>query len=119
MKNAILVGFLLALLASCATSSNASEQWVGQTKQKMITKFGTPLRTLTDNRDGEVLIYAEQFFVTNEGQNGSRIAGPSYWNYNYIFVNKEGNIYSWKSEKQKFPPQTIDSKKMIAISALK
>ncbi|KAF2516557.1 hypothetical protein [Flavobacterium foetidum] len=119
MKNIILAGFLLVLLASCSTTSNAPEKWVGQTKQKLIKAHGTPVRTIADNQQGEVLIYAEQFFMTNEGQNGSKIAGPSYWNYDYIFVNKEGNIYSWKSEKQKFPPQTIDSKKMVAISALK
>ena len=91
--------------------------WVGETKQKMMETLGPPIRTLHNNNDGEILVYAEQVFINSDSR-GSTIAGPNFWNYEYMYVNKEGKIFSYRNEKQKYPPQAIDSQKIMSMNLL-
>lgn len=95
------------ILQSCSSSKNAGEQWVGQTKKNLIKSWGTPIRSIDNAEQGEILIYGEQVYANVNNDEGSRIAGPNYWNYTYIYVNKEGKIYSYKKDKQQHTPQEL------------
>lgn len=118
MKKIILLATLLILYSSCVNTKGVMNGWVGETKQKLIKAWGPPIRILNNDKDGEVLVYAEQVFTNFNNGDGSKIAGPNYWNYEYIYVNKEGKIFSWKNEKQKLPPQAIDSNTLISSNLL-
>ena len=107
MKKYILFLFLMILNISCSNTKSAINGWVGKSKQNLIKSLGTPVRTFNTDKDGEILIYADQIYANSDNVNGSRIAGPNYWSYMYVYVDNAGKIYSCKNEKQKFPPQEI------------
>lgn len=97
---------ILALQA-CSGTKFTNDQWIGESKKNFIKVWGPPIRTLNIGDEGEVLIYGEQVYENANNQEGSRIAGPNYWNYTYVYANKEGKIYSYKTEKQQMTPQEI------------
>lgn len=107
MIRKILLLLAIFILQSCSSSKNAGEQWVGQTKKNLIKSWGTPIRIIDNAEQGEILIYGEQIYANVNNDEGSRIAGPNYWNYTYIYVNKEGKIYSYKKDKQQHTPQEL------------
>ena len=108
---------LLALFVfSCASTSSATVA-VGEAKTKVLKILGNPVRTLDNNQNGEILVYADQIFVKDNSE-GSQIAGSHYWLYNYVYVNKEGKVTSTRQEKQNYPPQAIDSVKMEGLNLL-
>ncbi|WP_347053248.1 hypothetical protein [Flavobacterium olei] len=115
MKKLIFLPALVSLFISCASNSSAVVGSVGETKSQILTNWGTPIRTLENNNNGEILVYADQIFINN-GSEG--MAGKNYWNYNYVYINKEGKVTSTKQEKQNFPPQAIDSQKMLGMNLL-
>jgi len=117
MKKLILFTAILLQL-SCSSSKNAMNNSVGETKAKLIKTWGTPVRTLADNQDGQILVYADQVFTNEDNSDGSKIAGQNYWTYNYIYVNKEGKVTSTRQEKQNYPPQALDSQKMEGMKLL-
>lgn len=114
MKKIMLIIAILILHVSCSSSKNSMTASVGQTKSKLIKIWGTPVRTLSNNQEGEILVYADQVFVDSD----SRMAGQNYWNYNYVYVNKEGKVTSTRQEKQNYPPQAIDSQKISGMNLL-
>lgn len=107
MTRKILLLFTIFILYSCSSSKKASDKWVGQSKKNLIKSWGTPIRSIDNAEQGEILIYGEQVYANVDNEVGSRIAGPNYWDYTYIYVNKEGNIYSYKRDKQQHTPQEI------------
>lgn len=113
MKKTFLLIAILILQSSCSNASKAHDKWIGESKQKLIKSWGSPIRIIHDDQDNEIFVYADQVFTDN---NDSGIAGAYYWKYNYMYVNKEGKIYSWRNENQKFPPQEVDSKKVISLN---
>ncbi|MBZ4034378.1 hypothetical protein K6T82_06355 [Flavobacterium sp. 17A] len=115
MKQTLLLLAVLILQTSCS-STDVHDKWIGQSKQKLIKTWGPPVRVLHDDQDNEVLLYADQIFTTNHSNQVSGDAGPYYWKYDYMYVNKSGKITSWKNEKQKFPPQSVDVK-MLGIAS--
>ena len=118
MKKIILITALFMLLVSCASNKTSMNGWVGESKQKLIKTLGPPVRVLDNENQGEVLVYADQVFTNSDNSEGSKIAGPNYWNYNYIYVNKEGKIFSSRKEKQNYPPQALDSDKLSTMNLL-
>lgn len=104
-----------AVLISCS-SSVATVANVGESKQKVIKTLGTPVRTLDNSKDGQILVYADQVFLNNHSD--SQMAGEHYWRYNYIYINKEGKVTSTRQEKQNYPPQAIDSVKLSGMNLL-
>ncbi|MEN2487701.1 hypothetical protein AAYQ05_07850 [Flavobacterium sp. B11] len=116
MKKTIVMTALLVLFISCA-STNSTTVAVGEAKTKVLKKLGNPIRTLDNNQNGEILVYADQVF-NNENSDGSKIAGPNYWRYNYVYISKEGKVTSTHQEKQNYPPQAIDSRKMQGMNLL-
>jgi hypothetical protein len=97
---------------------NTADYWAGKTKQNLIKSWGTPVRTFDDGKNGEILIYGEQIYANANMEVGSRIAGPNYWNYDFVYVNKEGKIYNLRHEKQNYPPQAINFQQLNGTTAL-
>lgn len=113
MKKTILMSAVFALFMSCA-STNSATVAVGTSKTKVLKTLGAPIRTLDNKQNGEILVYADQVFV----KDGAQIVESNYWNYNYVYVNKEGKVTSTRQEKQNYPPQAIDSVKMEGLNLL-
>lgn len=107
MIRKLLLLLTILILHSCSSSKNANDKWVGQSKKNLIKSWGTPIRSIDNAEQGEILIYGEQVYANVNNQEGSRIAGPNHWNYTYVYVNKEGKIYSYKKDKQQYTPQEI------------
>ncbi|WP_394776807.1 hypothetical protein [Flavobacterium sp.] len=109
MIKKMLLLITILVLNSCSSTKNSSEndKWIGQSKKNLIKFWGTPIRTLSNSDQGEILIYGEQVYENANNAEGSRIAGPNYWNYTYVYVNKDEKIYSYKTEKQQHTPQEI------------
>ncbi|GEM_PF-535548 len=118
MKKILLITAIFILHVSCSGSKNTMEVAAGETKSKLIATWGAPVRTLLDNQDGEILVYADQVFVNLDHSDGPKIAGQNYWNYNYIYVNKDGKVTSTRKEKQNYPPQAVDSQKIAGMNLL-
>lgn len=116
MKKTLLLLVLAVLQTSCSNTNKTNDKWLGETKQKLIKTWGPPVRVLHDDQNNEILLYADQVF-TRENNDDAGIAGPSFWKYDYVYINKEGKIYLLQNEKQKFPPQSIDSKKLVGLSS--
>jgi hypothetical protein len=107
MIKKILLLLTIFVLHSCSSSKSSSDKWIGQSKKNLIKSWGTPIRSIDNAEQGEVLIYGEQVYANVNNEEGSRIAGPNYWDYTYVYVNKEGKIYSYKKDKQQHTPQEI------------
>lgn len=104
---------VFAFFFSCA-STNSATVAVGEAKSKVLKTLGNPVRTLDNNQNGEILVYADQVFTDD----GTSLAGSNYWRYNYVYINKEGKVTSTRQEKQNYPPQAIDSVKMEGLNLL-
>lgn len=110
MRKTLLLIAILILQASCSTSKS-HDNWIGQSKQKLMKTWGPPIRVLYDDQQNEIFLYADQVFITDSGA-----AGPYYWKYDYMYIGKDGKISSWRNEKQKFPPQAVESKNVIGLN---
>ena len=115
MKKFILIAALVLLQVSCSSTNSSMTASVGQTKAKLIKAWGNPVRTLPNNQQGEILVYADQVFTDS---NNSKMAGENYWIYNYVYVNNQGKVTSTRKEKQNYPPQAIDSQKISGMNLL-
>jgi len=115
MKKTVLLSAMLAVFVSCASVNSATVD-VGETKSNVLKTLGNPVRVLSNDQNGEILVYADQFFTKNHSDDSS--AGANYWRYNYVYINKEGKVSSTRQEKQNYPPQAIDSQKMLGMNLL-
>lgn len=113
MKKTILIPAVLALFISCA-STNSPNVAIGEHKTHVLKVLGSPVRTLDNKENGEILVYADQDIV----EDGSKIAAANYWRYNYVYINKEGKVTSTRKENQNYPPQAIDSQKIAGMNLL-
>lgn len=104
--------FTVVLFISCASTRKALDSWLGSSKQNLIMSWGPPQRVFDNSPNGEILIYAKQVYIAPStyyyGNHPATIAGQNYWNYTYMYVDTEGKIYSWRTERQQVPPQQID-----------
>lgn len=118
MKNLIIIIAIVLLHVSCSGTKSSMVVSAGETKSKLIKTWGTPIRTLPNNENGEILVYADQVFVNEDHSDGPKMAGQNYWNYNYVYVSKEGKVISTRYEKQNYPPQALDSQKITGMNLL-
>ncbi|MEO8238670.1 MAG: hypothetical protein ABI793_06860 [Flavobacterium sp.] len=118
MKKIILLTAILIIHASCSTEKKAMDTWVGKTKQSFIKSWGSPVRTLNNDKNGEILIFADQVYAISNHQHSSTMAGSYYWNYMFVYVNTEGKVASWRKEKQVFPPQQINAGELTGTNSL-
>lgn len=112
MKKIILLTAAI-IISACSSSKTDGDKWIGQSKRSIMKSLGAPVRTLTNDANGEILIFADQVY---SNQNGSTIVGSNYWKYTFVYINNEGKVSSWRNEKQEYPPQQIDAKKLIGIN---
>jgi len=106
MKKTILL-IAIIVLSACSTSKTTAENWIGKSKNSLMKVWGPPVRVIHDTENGnEILIYGDQIY-TEKNDSGSSIAGPAVWDYVYFYANKDGKIYSSKSEKNQLRPQQI------------
>lgn len=106
MKKIVRV-FVILILYACSGSKNTADNWLGESKNDLINTWGPPVRVIQNSENGnEILIYANQIY-RNQNTAKPRMAGAAYWDYVYVYLNKEGKIYSLKNEKKKLPPQEI------------
>lgn len=118
MKKILLLTVILMGL-SCSSTQNSSENWVGKTKQNFIKNWGPAIRTLDDEKSGEILIYADQVYANNNNRHSnSELSDSNYWNYTFVYVNKEGKIASLRKEKQVFPPQQINAVDLLGKNSI-
>ncbi|WP_428231741.1 hypothetical protein [Flavobacterium sp.] len=107
MIKKILLLLIVLILQACSGTKGSSDKLIGESKKNLIKIWGPPIRTLNNAEQGEILIYGEQVYANAKNEEGSRMAGPNHWNYTYIYANKDGKIYSYKTEKQQHTPQEI------------
>ncbi len=99
MKKTILLVAII-VLSACSTSKTTAEN-------SLMKIWGPPVSVIQDTENGnEILIYGDQIY-TEKNDSGSSIAGPAVWDYVYFYANKDGKIYSSKSEKNQLRPQQI------------
>lgn len=113
MKKIALSLVLLFLLFSCSSSKSTMNGWIGASSRKFINNWGSPIRILNNGDNGQIFVYANQIFIDAN----PRLAGPSSWNYFYVYVNTNGEIVSIKNEKHKLSPPIMDLNKLIAQDA--
>ncbi|MEZ0130374.1 hypothetical protein AB9T88_11685 [Flavobacterium sp. LBUM151] len=103
----IIALFAIVLLYACSSSKVTGDNWIGKSKNSLIKSWGPPVRVIQDTENGnQILIYGDQIY-TDQNSSNSSLAGPATWNYVYVYANKEGKIYSWKTEKLQLRPQEI------------
>lgn len=61
MKKKYLLLFII-LFCSCYSSKTTDTQLVCKTKQDAINALEIPLRVFENNADGQIFVYADQFF---------------------------------------------------------
>ena len=116
MKKIILLTAIL-LLYACSSSKTTGDQWVGKTQQNLVKNWGTPIRVFDNSTEGQILVYADQIY-DESNRSDSREAGSSYWKYTYMYIDKSGKVSSFRNEKQNYPPQALDSDKLVTMKLL-
>lgn len=108
MKKRILLVVAIVALQACSGTRNVNDKWIGESKKNLIKSWGSPVRIIKNNDEEEILVYAEQVYKNTDNNNkDAGMAGSSYWNYTYVYTNKEGRIYSCKTDRQQRTPQEI------------
>jgi len=107
MKKKILLIIAMVTLQACSGTKNVNDKWIGESKKNLIKSWGSPVRIIKNNAEEEILVYAEQVHKNADKGNNTRMAGSSHWNYIYVYTNKDGKIYSCKTDKQQHTPQEI------------
>lgn len=113
MKKSILILVVVGLLTACTSQKEIMNSWMGSTKQNLIMSWGPPARTADDGAGGEILVYAKQVYIPPstfyDGYGGSSTRpAQTYWDYKMFWVNTEGKIYHWMTQRQQIPPMQID-----------
>jgi hypothetical protein len=117
MIKSILSLAIIGLLTFCTSQKEVMNSWVGSTKQNLIMSWGPPLRTTDDGAGGEILVYAKQVYIPSRtstfhdgyGGTSTTTSQPiNYWDYKMFWVNTEGKIYHWITQKHQIPPTQID-----------
>lgn len=118
LKNIFLLTVVLTICIGCSTTKNSMEAWVGRSKQSFIKTWGPAIRTLNNDKNGEILIYADQVYASSNNQRASQTAASNYWNYTYVYINNEGKVSSWRKERQAYPPQQITVVNLLETNAI-
>jgi hypothetical protein len=76
------------------------DSWMGNNQHNLILSWGPPARTTSDGDNGQILIYANQFYYAQWNM--------TVYNYRMFYVDKDGKIYSWRTEHGQVPPEQMD-----------
>jgi hypothetical protein len=109
MKTKFLIILLaIGLLTSCVSQKEILNSWIGSTKQNLIMSWGPPAKTASDGGTGEILIYAKQVYIAPIYYSGGSTQAQIYWDYKMFYVNSDGKVYHWITQRQSVPPTQID-----------
>ena len=101
----VIIGlFLILLQSSCTSQREIMDSWLNHSKQELVMSWGPPSRVYDNSPNGEVLIWAQQGYMPGFGGN----PGITFWDYKYMYIDNNGKIYSWRTNRQPVPPQQID-----------
>lgn len=104
MKNILII--LTLVLASCASakksSSNVLDNTIGKTEHEMIVLLGPPLSSSSDGSDGKILTWVMNGVIPQYGT-----APIPIKEYLYLYFNKDGIVYHWKTNQQTVPPVDV------------
>lgn len=103
-----LVIVLCSLLFSCVNIKEIMDSWLNHSKQELILTFGPPAKIVSDGNNGEIYIYAQQYF--NQGlYTGNEWVGQYYyWQYTLFYIRPDGKIYHWLRKTERIPPAQYD-----------
>lgn len=87
--------------------------WVGKSKQSLIKSWGPAIRAINNGENGEILIYADQVYANQNNKYNSEETISNYWNYTYVYINRQGKVESWRKERQVYPPQQISAVSLL------
>ena len=98
---------LFVLYYSCGSSKSALDrkenklfnQWVGHSKNQLVTQWGEPDSTRSDGKNGEVLIYIERTDI--QSVMNEEFTGKLYSPRKEMFVNADSVIYAWRAWRRK------------------
>ncbi len=107
MAKVLYAAIIALVLVSCYTTritpiSEVMDEWLGSTEHEVILKVGPPTTTTSDGNEGKVLIYENStnttLFLPNfpTPNTGYAVSKP-ITRYVHLYVNKEGIIYSWRT----------------------
>ena len=104
---------VLLVLSACESTQKTMDSWLGSTKKDLIMSWGPPTRTADDGDSGEVLVYAKQIYIAPSTlylSNGTSTTtqAKEFWDYKMFWINPDGKIYHWLSQRQQIPPSQID-----------
>lgn len=116
----VLIVILITFVSCVSSKINTKEvmdSWVGHTKQELLMSWGPPARVERDGAGGEILVFAQQvnippqtstFYDGYGGSTTSTLPGVNYWDYKMFWVNQNGVIYHWMTQRQQIPPQHLN-----------
>ncbi len=76
-------------------------------------KWGAPSRVTDDGAGGQIVVYANQGFIPGstfyDGYGGASTSRSiSFWDYKMFWIDSNGKIYHWMTQRQQIPPAQID-----------
>jgi hypothetical protein len=101
MKKLLTVFIILLFFISRESESKVMNSLYGYTKQQISMQYGIPYKKDTDGAEGEVWLYAKilQGYINGELHQN--------YKYTYLYFNKEGKMYYWRTKITPVPPQQI------------
>jgi len=104
-RSLALTSLVLLLLFSSGCRRSGEELtaicqgWIGAHKSDIIAEWGPPLRSVDDGRGGEVLTWERDFGTESYRLLGSNTDVQRFERFHF-WINKQGNIYSYRWEKR-------------------
>jgi|ERR1035437_8580985 hypothetical protein len=98
---------IIAVLIGCAPSQKALDakedalfnKWLNHSKAQLIQTWGQPDSTVTDGKDGEILIYKEG--VDYKSVMNGKYTGTQFSFRKEMYINADSIIYYWKALRRK------------------
>jgi len=119
MKRLILI-FAIIFFVSCVGQKKLMNEWIGSTKQNLISDWGMPSKTVEIEPGGEILVFAEEVkfrhFSANVGPASGGYLGETNpnndevkkWQYTIFLVDPEGIIYHLTQQFYSITPEKIN-----------
>jgi hypothetical protein len=96
MKTLILI-LIPFLLASCTTTREVMDSWVGHSKHELLMSNGSPNQISGDGNGGEILTYVYQSSFYGNVKNV----------YKHFYCDSNGKIYHWLVQDRPVPPTQV------------
>jgi hypothetical protein len=123
MKNIIILAIATTMLfESCYTTrtipiSWRMDEWLGVSEHAVLMKMGPPNSTTSDGQDGKILDYRHSSLTTYLNNYTGILTAETYSRDTYmqLYINKEGKVYTWRTN---MPDEQYQVKRKGATAAL-